>query len=117
MSGAKFPTVNPCTEKKIVDVSEARQEDVDVAVKAAKVAFARGSEWRNMDASARGKLLLKLADLIERDIVHLANLESLDNGKPYDDSVFDINCAIDTFRYYAGWADKIHGNTIPSGNQ
>lgn len=52
--------------------------------------------------------------MIERDIEQLAALETLDNGKPYDDSVFDINCAIDTFRYYAGWCDKIHGNTIPS---
>uniref|UniRef100_A0A1B0DC06 Aldehyde dehydrogenase domain-containing protein n=1 Tax=Phlebotomus papatasi TaxID=29031 RepID=A0A1B0DC06_PHLPP len=89
-------------------------EDVDVAVAAAKKAFARGSEWRNLDASARGRLLNKLADLVARDINTLANLESLDNGKPFGDSVFDINCAIDTFRYYAGWADKIHGNTIPA---
>lgn len=68
-----------------------------------------------MDASARGKLIYKLANLIERDIEYLSNLESLDNGKPYGDSVFDMNCAIDTFKYYAGWCDKIHGNTIPSG--
>lgn len=56
----------------------------------------------------------RLADLIERDIEIIANLESLDNGKSYADSVFDINCSIDTLRYYAGWCDKIHGNTIPS---
>lgn len=56
----------------------------------------------------------RLADLIERDINILANLETLDNGKTFGDSVFDINCAIDTFRYYAGWCDKIHGNTIPA---
>lgn len=67
-----------------------------------------------MNASGRGKLLYKLADLIERDVTTLANLESLDNGKPFDDSVFDIGCAVDTFRYYAGWCDKVHGNTIPS---
>lgn len=60
--------------------------------------------------------IYRLADLIERDINTLANLETLDNGKPFGDSVFDINCAIDTFRYYAGWCDKVHGNTIPSGN-
>lgn len=84
-----------------------------MAVKAAESAFARGSEWRKLDASARGKLLLKLADLVERDTNILANLETLDNGKPFADSVFDIGCAVDTFRYYAGWADKIHGNTIP----
>lgn len=59
----------------------------------------------------------RLADLIERDITTIANLETLDNGKPFGDSVFDINCAIDTFRYYAGWCDKVHGNTIPAGEQ
>jgi len=57
----------------------------------------------------------QLAGLIERDTEYIANLETLDNGKPYGDSVFDIGCAIDTFRYYAGWCDKIHGNTIPAG--
>ncbi|XP_055697928.1 aldehyde dehydrogenase 1A1 [Phlebotomus papatasi] len=113
-SGKTFPTVNPANCKKIAEISEADKEDVDVAVAAAKKAFARGSEWRNLDASARGRLLNKLADLVARDIDTLANLESLDNGKPFGDSVFDINCAIDTFRYYAGWADKIHGNTIPA---
>jgi acyl-CoA reductase-like NAD-dependent aldehyde dehydrogenase len=56
-----------------------------------------------------------LASLIERDTEYIANLETLDNGKPYGDSVFDVGCAIDTFHYYAGWCDKIHGNTIPAG--
>lgn len=55
-----------------------------------------------------------MADLVERDINVLANLESLDNGKAFGDSLFDIQCSIDTLRYYAGWCDKIHGNTIPS---
>ncbi|CAG2058258.1 unnamed protein product, partial [Timema podura] len=113
VSGKTFPTLNPTNAKKIVDVAEADKADVDLAVAAASQAFQRGSEWRTMDASARGKLINKLASLIERDIEYLANLESLDNGKAYTDSLFDINCAIDTFRYYAGWADKIHGNTIP----
>uniref|UniRef100_A0A1B0EUA2 Aldehyde dehydrogenase domain-containing protein n=1 Tax=Lutzomyia longipalpis TaxID=7200 RepID=A0A1B0EUA2_LUTLO len=113
-SGKTFPTINPANCKKIADIAEADKEDIDAAVEAAKKAFARGSEWRNLDASARGRLLYKFADLVERDINILANLESLDNGKPFGDSVFDINCAIDTFRYYAGWADKIHGNTIPA---
>lgn len=57
-----------------------------------------------------------MADLIDRDRVIIANLETLDSGKPYADSLFDISCAIDTIKYYAGWCDKIHGNTIPSGN-
>uniref|UniRef100_U5EW50 Putative aldehyde dehydrogenase n=1 Tax=Corethrella appendiculata TaxID=1370023 RepID=U5EW50_9DIPT len=113
-SGKKFATINPATGTKLTDVAEGDKADVDLAVKAAQQAFARGSVWRNMDASARGKLLYKFADLIERDINILANLESLDNGKSFSDSVFDINCAIDTFRYYAGWCDKYHGNTIPA---
>ncbi|GAB0091991.1 aldehyde dehydrogenase, mitochondrial [Sergentomyia squamirostris] len=113
-SGKTFPTVNPANCKKLADIAEADKADIDAAVEAATKAFSRNSEWRNLDASARGRLLNKLADLIERDINTLANLESLDNGKPFGDSVFDINCAIDTFRYYAGWADKIHGNTIPA---
>lgn len=114
VSGKTFPTLNPCTGKKIIDVAEADRADVDLAVAAAKKAFARGSEWRNMDASGRGKLIWKLADLIERDITVLANLESLDNGKSYDDSVFDINCSVDCLRFYAGWCDKFYGNTIPT---
>ncbi|XP_039275939.1 aldehyde dehydrogenase, mitochondrial [Nilaparvata lugens] len=108
-----FSTINPSTGKEICKISEADKADVDLAVEAANAAFKRGSSWRSMDASARGKLLYKLADLIERDITYLSNLETLDNGKPVGDSTFDINCAIDVFRYYAGWADKIQGTTIP----
>lgn len=113
-SGKTFPTINPATGQKIIDISEADKADVDRAVAAAKRAFQRGSDWRNLDASARGRLLNKLADLVARDSAYIANLETLDNGKPYGDSVFDIQCAVDTFRYYAGWPDKIHGNTIPA---
>ncbi|KAG8237114.1 hypothetical protein J437_LFUL008166, partial [Ladona fulva] len=112
-SGKCFPTINPATGKKIIDVSEADKADVDRAVAAAKEAFKFGSSWRTMDASARGKLITKFASLIERDLDYLASLESLDNGKPYSDSVFDIKCAVDVFHYYAGWCDKIHGKTIP----
>lgn len=113
-SGKTFATLNPATGQKIVEVAEAGKRDVDLAVKAAKDAFARNSPWRQMDASGRGRLLYKLADLVERDANELAELESLDNGKPFGDAVFDMKCAVDTFRYYAGWADKIHGSTIPS---
>ncbi|KAJ8984885.1 hypothetical protein NQ317_002725 [Molorchus minor] len=88
--------------------------DAERAVAAAKSAFSRGSEWRSMDASARGKLINKLADLIQRDIEYLAALETLNNGKPYEDSIFDIQGSIDVFKYYAGYCDKIHGNTIPA---
>ena len=60
---------------------------------------------------------VQFAELIERDRSYLASLETLDNGKPVGDSDFDIGCALDTFRYFAGWADKIHGDTIPVGKQ
>lgn len=116
-SGKTFPTLNPVNGKKIVDIAEADKPDVDHAVAAARAAFKIGSNWRKLDASARGKLINKLADLIERDTEHIANLETIDNGKPYGDSVFDIGCAVDTFRYYAGWCDKVHGQTIPADGE
>lgn len=87
---------------------------MDLAVAAAKKAFERDSVWRNLDASARGTLLNRLADYIQRDAKILANLETLDNGKTFEEAAFDITCVVDVFRYYAGWADKITGSTIPS---
>nr|KAF6281979.1 aldehyde dehydrogenase 2 family member [Myotis myotis] len=93
---------------------EAQQEDVDRAVKAARAAFQLGSPWRRMDASNRGRLLNRLADLIERDRTYLAALETLDNGKPYVISyLVDLDMVLKCLRYYAGWADKYHGKTIP----
>ncbi|ESO89600.1 hypothetical protein LOTGIDRAFT_218707 [Lottia gigantea] len=113
-SGETFDVVNPSTEEKIAQVSEAEQVDVDKAVEAARAAFEFGSEWQKMDASARGRLLYKLADLMERDIVYLASLETLDNGKTFKESVY-VDCfgGINVVRYYAGWADKIQGTTVP----
>lgn len=114
VSGKTFPTINPCTEEKICDVQEGDKADVDKAVAAAKKAFSLGSEWRKMDASRRGLLLSKLADLMERDHQYLASLETLDNGKPYTASYFaDVALSIKCYRYYAGWADKNHGKVIP----
>ncbi|CAB4059425.1 ALDH [Lepeophtheirus salmonis] len=84
--------------------------DVDIAVAAARNAFALGSQWRNTDASERGRLLYKLADLIERDREYLASLETLDNGKTFQDSYYvDLDLVIKCYRYYGGWADKVHG--------
>jgi len=114
VSGKTFPTVNPATGEKICDVAEGDKADVDIAVKAAKEAFKFGSPWRTIDASERGRLLYKLADLMERDKAYLASLETLDNGKPFSDSFeVDATLAIKCYRYFAGWADKIHGKTIP----
>lgn len=114
VSGKTFPTINPATAKKICDVQEGDKADVDKAVAAAKKAFEYGSEWRNMDASKRGVLLNKLADLMERDRLYLASLETLDNGKPFSAAFFmDLSATINSLKYYAGWPDKIQGKTIP----
>jgi len=112
-SGKTFPTINPATGKKIVDVQEADKADVDKAVEIAKEAFKLGSPWRRMDASRRGALLYKLADLIEQNMAYLASLETLDNGKPYRAAIGDMYFSVQVIRYYAGWADKIQGKTIP----
>lgn len=114
VSGKTFPTFNPATGEKICDVAEGDKADVDIAVKAARDAFRLGSPWRRTDASERGRLLNVLADLMERDRVYLASLETLDNGKPFKYSFLaDLELSIKCYRYYAGWADKNHGKTIP----
>lgn len=87
-------------------------EDVNRAVKAAKHAFEEGP-WRREDASNRAKVLYRIADKMEQHFDELAALESLDNGKALFFAKFDVKLAIDTFRYYAGWPDKIVGQTIP----
>ncbi|XP_066294448.1 retinal dehydrogenase 2-like [Branchiostoma lanceolatum] len=113
-SGKTFPTINPATGEKICDVQEAQKADVDKAVAAARAAFKLGTPWRNLDASQRGRLLYKLADLMERDKDYLANLETLDNGKPLFESYYvDVLEPIKIVRYFAGWCDKITGKTIP----
>lgn len=118
VSGKTFPTINPSTGKEICQISEGDKADIDKAVKAARKAFDADSEWRKMDAAARGRLMSKLADLIERDQEYLAALETLDNGKPYKDALnADLKLVIACYRYYAGWADKNHGKVIPiAGN-
>jgi aldehyde dehydrogenase (NAD+) len=113
VSGKTFPTLNPCTGEKICDVAEGDRADIDLAVKAARKAFESGP-WAKMTASERGRLMNKLADLIEKNTDELAALESLDNGKPYLDARnIDLPLTVKCDRYYAGWADKIHGKTIP----
>jgi aldehyde dehydrogenase (NAD+) len=112
-SGKTFETLNPATGEVIAQVAEGDKEDVDRAVKAARKAFETGP-WRKMDARERGKYLYKLADLMEQHIDELAALETLDNGKPIRDSRnADLPLSIDCLRYYAGWADKLEGKTIP----
>jgi len=114
VSGKTFDTINPATGEVIAQVAEGDKPDVNIAVKAASEAFRLGSPWRTMDASRRGELLNKLADLMERDSVLLASMETLDNGKPYSMSMAaDVALSVKCYRYYAGWADKNHGKVIP----
>lgn len=112
-SGKTFATVNPATGDVIAQIAEGDRADIDKAVKAARKAFEKGP-WRRMNARERGRLLYKLADLIESNIDELAALETLDNGKPLKDSRnIDLPLVVECYRYYAGWADKIEGKTIP----
>jgi len=110
----KFDTVNPATGEVLTEIAEASREDVDRAVQAARRAFEdRGGAWRKMSASERGKLIWRLADLVDTNIEELAELETLDNGKPIFESRYvDMPMVIDVLRYYAGWATKIHGETV-----
>eukprot|EP00924_Labyrinthula_sp_SR-Ha-C_P006553 snap_masked-scaffold_38-processed-gene-1.47-mRNA-1 protein AED:0.26 eAED:0.26 QI:83/1/1/1/0.5/0.33/3/107/486 len=120
--GKKFATVNPANEKVITEVYEASEDDVNAAVAAAKEAFKPSSEWRTMEPKVRGQLLFKVADLIEKYRDELVTLETLDNGKPAGrdglkyGSTMDIQLAINFFRYFAGWCDKITGDTIPTNS-
>src|SRR5262245_17470054 len=113
VSNKTFATTNPATGETICHVAEGDKADVDLAVKAARKAFESGP-WAKMSAAERGQLLHKLADAIEAHKEELAALESLDNGKPYSVALAaDLPLTIKCYRYYAGWADKIHGKTIP----
>ena len=112
-SGKTFPTVNPATGETLAQIAEGEKEDIDKAVMAARKAFDHGP-WRRMTSSDRGKLIWKLADLLEAHIEEFAQLETLDNGKPVTVArVGDVPLAVDLFRYMAGWTTKIEGNTIP----
>jgi len=110
----KFDTINPATGEVLTQVVEASAHDVERAVQAAHKAFEdRSGTWRKMSASERGRLIWRLADLIEKNIDELAELETLDNGKPIFESRYvDMPMVIDVLRYYAGWATKIHGQTV-----
>ncbi len=115
LEGSKrFDTINPATGEVLTQVAEASREDVDRAVAAArKASDDRTGPWRKMSASDRGKLIWRLADLIEKNIEELAELETLDNGKPiFESRNVDMPMTIDVFRYYAGLATKIHGETV-----
>ncbi len=117
VSGKTFPVYNPATGEVMAQVAEGDREDINVAVKAARNAFESGA-WPRMSASERGRLVWKLADLLEQHTEEFAQLESLDNGKPLSVArVADVPLAVDLFRYMAGWATKIEGNTVPFSNK
>ncbi|HEY8505117.1 MAG TPA: aldehyde dehydrogenase family protein, partial [Gemmataceae bacterium] len=112
VKGGKFPTCNPATGEVIAEVAEASAEDVDRAVKAARRALEKGP-WASIDAAERGRLMYRLADKVAEHAEELAVLESYNCGKTIADSRSDLQGVVNTLRYYAGWADKIEGRTVP----
>jgi acyl-CoA reductase-like NAD-dependent aldehyde dehydrogenase len=112
-SGRTFTTMNPATEQPVTEVAEAGAEDVDRAVKAARKAFESGP-WPRMTAAQRQRVLWKLGDLIVEHADEIARLETLDNGKPiFESRQIDIGMVSGCFHYFAGWATKLTGETIP----
>ncbi|HKO42021.1 MAG TPA: betaine-aldehyde dehydrogenase [Pyrinomonadaceae bacterium] len=115
-SGKTFTTPNPSTGETLAEVAEADKADIDKAVKAARKAFE--GKWSRMSARDRGRLMFKLAQLIEEKTEELAALETADNGKPIKESTYvDLPQVAENFEYFAGWATKIEGETIPVPGQ
>jgi len=113
-SGKTFETINPANEEVLALIAEGDKADIDEAVKAARKAFEEGV-WPNLNPHQRARLMFKIADLIDQHADELAELETLDNGKPLTFSkAFDVPAAAETFRYYGGWVTKIYGETNPS---
>src|SRR6202034_2090169 len=111
-SGKTFETPNPATGETLARIAEGDAEDINRAVRAARKAFEEGP-WSRMTPSERGRIIWKIGDLILEHTDELAQLESLDNGKPFAVAqAADVPLAADLFHYMAGWATKIEGNTI-----
>jgi len=111
VEGKTFEVINPTTEEVITSVHEATEKDVDIAVAAARKAY-ESDAWAKATPESRGRMLNKLADLFEENSLLLASVESLDNGKSITMAKGDVGAVIGTLRYYAGWADKVHGKVI-----
>jgi phenylacetaldehyde dehydrogenase len=110
-AGSRFPVEDPATGALLAEVAEARAEDVDDAVRAAQAA---APVWAGLAPTERAGCLWRLADLVESHTTELACLDSLDNGKPFAEATaVDVPLVVDIFRYYAGWATKIEGRTLP----
>ncbi|XVE67953.1 hypothetical protein DITRI_Ditri09bG0029300 [Diplodiscus trichospermus] len=117
VSGKTFPTLDPRTGDVIAQIAEGDAEDVNRAVAAARRAFDEGP-WPKMTAYERSRIMLRFADLLEKHTEEIAALETWDNGKPYEQAAnTEIPMVVRMFRYYAGWADKIHGLTVPADGQ
>lgn len=114
-AGKRFPAINPADASALSSIAQAEEADVNEAVQAARQAFEQS--WSKFAPAKRTRLILALADLMERDIHILQELETLDNGKPLGKALYDIKGAINHFRYYAGWASKIEGSTIPVSSE
>ncbi|ODH21995.1 hypothetical protein ACO22_05592 [Paracoccidioides brasiliensis] len=116
-SGKKITSINPTDESKIADVEAAGEQDVDAAVKAARKAL-KDPTWKDLSPTDRGKLLVKLSDLVLKHIDTLATIEAWDNGKPFS-VAHDEDCVevAETLRYYAGFADKVFGSTISTSSR
>jgi aldehyde dehydrogenase (NAD+) len=111
-SGRTHDVINPATEEVIATVAAAGEADVDRAVRSARETF-ESEKWRKMSARQRGEAVWRLGELILKNKDELARLETLNNGKPVFESMIDVRLAAATYKYYGGWADKIHGETIP----
>jgi len=110
--GRTHDVINPATEEVIASVAAAGEQDVDRAVRSARATF-ESDKWRKMSARQRGEAVYRLGELILKNKEELARLETLNNGKPVFESMIDVRLAAATYKYYGGWADKIHGETIP----
>src|SRR5213596_1016846 len=112
VGGTTIEVVNPATEEVIAEVAAADKADVDAAVAAARAAL--DGPWGKLSARERGKLVWKLGEKMMEKADEIARLETLHNGKPiFESRQIEIPAAAECFQYYAGWADKIHGETIP----
>nr|XP_049694658.1 aldehyde dehydrogenase 1A1 [Helicoverpa armigera] len=116
-SGKTFETYNPHDGSVIAKVAEGDKADIDLAVAAAKRAFHRNSEWRQLDASQRGEIIRKFADLIERDAQYIAELESYNNGTVLNFASQFVSRFVKTARYLSSCADKLHGDTLAADGE
>jgi aldehyde dehydrogenase (NAD+) len=112
LSGETYAPINPANEEPVAEVGKGDERDIDAAVTAARKAFDEGP-WPRMSPHERGRIVWKLGDLIQQNLDEMARLESLCTGKTlFDSGKVEIPFAAEVFRYYAGWASKIHGETL-----